>query len=669
MSDVIKAFDLWVELTGVDPNSNSWSSKDWDVRNANEELKRSLELDTSTTLTMLLLDFFVREYLNSRKFTVQSILDDYSVLADYLKKCKTLYAILESEDLMESKNIYKTTVFEALKKYSLTSNPAVVEMAEDYHILAFLRRDALNSMETLSVHQFSQGASGTMKPVYLENIHQFWNINSLIVALSNMTHDGITLNYVEDPHMESSFFAFGIRNGGTITVLTDKPYYVDPNQKYRSRSRATGRSLHDRIARHHFPYSILDIEVDDTQRAYIKTVKSTGIIPYKTEFIPVKKLSELHPDEVIWAIMMFSLIEERFFKNEYKTPLLSYTGEMVANSNKLLEVSRNALVTQGYKPVEVPYLQASDVTTDNVESNYSFKPTHQYDWIEDRYKDEINNDLLNVVGTGRSNFVLAGSVDKELSVSGMGGGILGLESTYFETEEQIQKDHLWTARYNKTVQLQILVDREFKLRKGEILDWYKTRVIENLPILLQGIARGKVIVPSLIKSPETEINWDDDEDWAYTSSGSAMSRNRDGNILRSSYMHNLPHRSHMIETRLFGSNSEYNNATCVVTNTKASILSTLYPVNIESLLVITGCTSVDELPDILRHWRHEPLDDGGNSRLDRLDPMDWLFNNPWQKDLDLRVLIFLSKSGFNKVRKLCGLPFSESLDVENLADY
>jgi hypothetical protein len=664
MNDIIKAFDIWVELTGIDPSSNSWSSRDWDIRKANDELKRSIELDKTYTVTMLMLDYFLRNYLKSKVFSVDSILSDYDALTKYLAKSKELLSILESEDVTEAKQIYRNTVMGALESYDLMHRTDVLELVDNYHALAFLRRDSLDSLETLKVHQFSQGESSGAKPVYYKEICHFWNINSLIVALSNMKHDGISLNFIEDPLISSSFFVFGIRSGGTITVLSDRPDYVDPDQKYRlaSRSRGVARDLYNRVSEHHFPYDILNIEVDDTQRAYVKHSKANGVVPYNTEFIPVKKISDLKPDEILWTLMMFSLIDERFFKHGYKTQSLSYTGEMLVNSSKLLQLSSNSLVLSSYKKIEVPYLTGEDVRTEKVADNYRLKPTGQYDWIEEHYKDQINDDLLNVVGSSGGQLKLMGGDEKELSLV---EGVTSFEPTYFGSEEQIQKDHLWIARFNKTKMLQNLADKEFNEREEEVKLWYKSRVEANLPYLLQAVARRELIIPSLFIDEEAEKGWSTtvigewrdrkNRDQAYIRRSGWTRDNSEGNILDVTGIDSYPSNLYKSFATFRSDQSTHMNVCCLINDTKASLVATFFPVNAECLRVLTGCESIDELPDVLRNWRHIPKDDGGNHLLQRLDPMDWDLDNPWQKKIDFRVATFLSKSGYSKLRNLCGL--------------
>lgn len=668
MDDVVKAFDLWIELTGVDPNAKQWSTRNWDVYQANNALKHSLELDTTCTLTLLLLDYFTEQYLHSRVFSVQSILDDYNALTSYLALSKELIAILKSEHMADVRADYLETIESALDFYGIERTPELTKLLDNFHALAFLRRDALNSLNTLKLNQFAQGSPSGNRPVIYNEIMHFWNINSLVIALSNMSHDGIVLCFIEDPLLTSSFFAFGIRNGGTITVLSDRAEYVDPDQKYRlnARSRGVARDLYNRTMEHHFPYSVIHIEVDETQRAYVRKQKADGLIPYKTEFLPIKRIKDLEPNEIIWTSMMFSLIEEKFFKNDYKAKQLSYTGEMLVNTEKLTQSTQNALVSQTYQPLHLSLLTSEDVTTEKVMDDFEYKPTAQHAYLEKLYEDKIDDRFLNVVGVKNNGETLQMIDSPEENLADQlpipAKSITTLEPTYFGTEEQINRDHRFVARYNKTRMLQQAIDEDFEKRKDEITTWYRQRIEQNFPFLLEAIANNKLIFSHLIPSKEEEekhrvsLFSNRSANRAIIRRGNSQHHRNDGNILLLDY-------SKDAYIGVYKTNFQYHQGVdrykgehkCFIRGTTSSIAASFHPVNAECLRILTGSESIEDLPDVLREWRFEAKDTSANHLLNRVDPMDWLFENPWQDKMDFRIVIHLSKLGYGDIRKEFGL--------------
>ncbi|MCP5904876.1 hypothetical protein NL378_29335, partial [Klebsiella pneumoniae] len=72
---------------------------------------------------------------------------------------------------------------------------------------------------------------------------------------------------------------------------------------------------------------------------------------------------------------------------------------------------------------------------------------------------------------------------------------------------------------------------------------------------------------------------------------------------------------------------------------------------------------VEEMPIYLQHWN--PGDDAyvGNHILQRIDPLEWRLDNPWDQ-LSFHVSIYLSKRGLAQVRK--SLPCPEVEDLSHI---
>lgn len=70
----------------------------------------------------------------------------------------------------------------------------------------------------------------------------------------------------------------------------------------------------------------------------------------------------LKPETVIWILMMFEQIKQKYFIENHKVPELSYTGEMVQVSHALIErPAVKALAVSGYKKLLVKPLTRQDV--------------------------------------------------------------------------------------------------------------------------------------------------------------------------------------------------------------------------------------------------------------------------------------------------------------------
>lgn len=108
--------------------------------------------------------------------------------------------------------------------------------------------------------------------MYSKAVYQFWNVNSLLTAACRMP-SGVSLNLIRDPDYFHSYFAFAIRNGGNLILLSDLPKDHHPLSRYMSRR--PDRAFDERAARNWFPYELLNIKYDEEQgRLYIDNAES-----------------------------------------------------------------------------------------------------------------------------------------------------------------------------------------------------------------------------------------------------------------------------------------------------------------------------------------------------------------------------------------------------------
>jgi hypothetical protein len=275
----------------------------------------------------------------------------------YLTKVKEFRALIKSPELAGIGIQFQQKMERALAHYNVPAEPSP-SSSTDKHNLAFLRRDALRSMDSLRENQFLAGEYDPpeRKPVYNPTVFSYWNMNSCIEHLCHMP-SGISLNLIRDPDELHSYFCFTVRNGGNLIVLSDVPEYAHPLGRYMSRR--PDRRYDERVSKNWFPYELLAIEYDEEGKAYhdkYRETKDKGLVPHNPQHFTLKQISELEPPVIAWTIMMFDLLVERYWKQKPQPLPLSYTAEMIRldDTNRLLGSAASAnLPVIGYQPLSL----------------------------------------------------------------------------------------------------------------------------------------------------------------------------------------------------------------------------------------------------------------------------------------------------------------------------
>jgi hypothetical protein len=502
-------------------------------------------------------------------------------------------------------------------------------------------------MKKLQVHQFTQGNETNSKAVYFKNVYQYWNVNSLIRSIAHSEKSGVSLCLIKDKNASHSYFVFAIRNGGTISLLTDKPQWAHPGQK--DMSRRPGRDFSERISENHFPYSLMNIAYDYRGDAFVLEDK-TSLVPYQAKAIPLKEVKDLEPDEVIWTMMMFELIENKFWKESFRTKELSYTGEMM-HVKEASEELVNALALNSHKAIEAPYITKEDVTTENTKEMWEDKQTAQNEWIEKRYEHLVGDELLNLIDTSdKLKLLPVNSTDIHSMMEMTSTELSNYKNTRekqplvqyealsmleFGTKEELLDDQRWYARYNKAKQLNMFAIKEFEETKEEIKNWYKQAVVNNIDSLLKAVAEGEFVT----------------EGFEYGQSMFETPTITSKNILRN-YLEDDYWVNQDIGVQLWNNKDECNH-TCYLTGNPIFIRARFIPSTPTALAKICGC-EVNNLPEVLQYWTNNEIY-SGNHLLRKVDPMEWVIQNPWRK-LGFDVVIYLSKKGYNQIRKQFNLP-------------
>ncbi len=706
-----RAMTLWFELTKMDPNATSWRGfEQIRLHGVNEELKASMEYDPSMITTYLLLDACSTDYFKQAKVSVADFNDDPDTVFDYMDKVREFQKLIRDPEIVEEANAFIEATRNALTKYDVPAEK-IEAFFENKHDLAFIRRDALKSINRLRVDQFMEGEldpAGTV-PIYNREVFGYWNVNSLINHLCSMP-SGMSLNLIRDPDELHSYFTISVRNGGNLMVLTDIQEYAHPLGRYMSRR--PDRTFEARTVRNWFPYDLLNIKYNDKGEPYHDIHRKSiekGLVPHQTEHFVLTKFSELGVGEVVWATLVFDLIYDKYWKKPFKALPTSYTNEMIRleDQGTLLAAATNAnLLVVGYQPLNLPRLTHEDMRSENLDEKALGRRHKGWEdrygshrWMEDAYGHLVPEEALNLLGVSPdAHHYLAYHPEKEIKHRWKSDGptqivsvndsevkclmhrqrssfdgpfrdldlqknaIYALEKvdgTLFGTREQLDADRKFIARVNYVVGLQREADRAFERDRPEILRWFKEKVEANLDRFL-AFAHYEEVERIRSKYATFGGTWLDGDNADKNTERYTFSTLNDQNRKLKSYEYSrydsdwtLNYSQGWMQTGGF--------YRCYKTGAKSSYQLFIEPGSPADLAWMLDMKPED-LPVFLQHWN--PGDDHyvGNSILDRIDPMEWKLDNPWDK-VSFAVSFFLSKRAVAKIIK--ELPKPEIEDVSH----
>lgn len=673
-----EALELWGELTGVtvdekghaSGSNKSWGS--WRIADTYKGLKEALELDPSEITANLLFRVFIKNWSQEATTTLQDVLDNPDAIAKQIDTVKRLLAIVDRPEIAEARDAFIERLREGLAHYGAAEREDVKALLAKPDVIAILRRDALRSLQNLRVDQFldGQGEDPSVQPIYVESIRQYWNINSFLGAMT-ATPSGVCLAMIRDPFIYDTFFAFAIRNGANLFVLTDVPQHAHPLAS--QMSRRPDKDMDARISRNWYPYELLNVDWDEEGRLTFSQSEETGVAVYDEDGVKTKKIGEIGAHETIWLTMMLDLIVQKFWKQGFKAPQLSYTGEMIRPENEMALLARAAhLPTTNVKTLGLPALTVADIGPDAVHDEKALgkKGGDHNAWLERRYAPALSDAPLNLLGHAGDIYKIAPEDGSAVKVSGKDkeralkpffnsdiaearkvATIEPMRLTAFGTAEQLDADRKFLARATYAKQLQVLANAEFDRRKDEVVRWFEDKVSANRDRLLEAAALGSVWVGRY--RGDAGAPFSDRHGAEYRSSDRPM------NYSRFITSHDLTLPSARVDyADLVSRHAGYSlgryegyggrGEVCAVNDAKASTSVIFSPHNAADIAWLCG-VEVAALPDVLQH--HNVKDDHtGNHLLNRIDPVAWMVRNPWLK-LDLRVKVPLSKSGAKALAK------------------
>lgn len=634
--------ELWIKITGVNPNEKNTHYtihfdgrlSDYDIEKMNGKIQEALGYDDTGLFAEAYLCHYFSEYIKQRGFMLTEYLQNASI-QEYLEDVSRLYAALQKSN---ADRIIADEAKKAMDFYNLKSDElSVFDIAE-------IRTCANNCIEkNLHTLQFSSGQSQKNGFKMSREIRMYKNLNALILSAAKGKVDGVSMAYIRDEkEITHSYFAFVIKNGENLYLLTDKPVFVHPLQS--SYKRCPGRDMSRRIEGNMFPYdTIANIDVSDLWGSgrYGTREKSSNLSTILRDeeeklFETIGSIDDMEQTEAFWFVLMLSLIKEKFYDKVAPQFTLSYTGNQI--KHPAIQATENALIVRS----ALPSLSMDRITFDDIE-NLTFDKYYEEhlksDWnqyLVDRYKDRVGEDVLNILDDESMPLLSAKENPKKKELHPFD------VTNECGTSEELMYRQRWIARYNyaKCIQkhLQDDYDNNFKQIYADIKKRIEARLEDIVIMFLQNkledrtpvghhlfdtIYDGEKIALGKIKSFEK---------WWNDSYCSRSSR----------YMFGLTNR--------YRNKADYR---CAITGDAPGVVLCVEPKTIYALCQICGC-EVKDLPELIQHWdksRHYC----GNELLNNIDPVAFVLEKDPFNEMDFSFTIVLSKKEYLRLCVVAGV--------------
>jgi hypothetical protein len=687
-----EALPLWLKVIGLPADfftkprdSLSMSARKWDLAHETVEFFNCLSLNDDEVTAQMLLVGMVERYTKDTKFSVQSILEEDPKVVAKLQAVRQLLDVLRRPELEAKRSQFSESIRHALSHYGATSREDVQGLLADTARLAVIRRDAFRAAAELRQSQFLQGSAGSaVQPQYNTVIRRWWSVDHMLAAHANIP-EGVSLNLVSTPSKNDTFFCYIVRRGGNLYMLDDGHEYTHPLEGAMSRRGA--RRLEERANKFWFPYEWAEVQLESqSDRAPRQPSNALELLEKTHDFSQViGSLADLPPEEMAWNALVLDLIVGRFWSPSLALPCLplSVTATQALDQNRLLEQAAQEAhlpVVAGALPTLAP-LSLTEVrdqarAEDASEVLGDTETTAHVAWLEDRYADRVQNEVINPTATTAA-LVLGKSASSALTVmddqqaevykdkhpfhdrDGKLVELHAMNRTTFGLPETLEADRRFVARYNYAATLNALAHEEYERRKTEVKEWVDKAYRQRCEFLLS-------LAPAAVQGALSIEDWDPTKKQPEGLEFRAGSVTRE---YRSEKLRALGWTVDMNEYSTLGTTyvptvqepKHRFKPLCHVNKTSASQWLVFRPTNAVELAWLLG-KPVSELPDVLQNLGPYTVR-RGNSILDRIDPLLWALKNPWQK-LNLSVCLGLSKRAVAAFSKAPVPP----LDLTDLQD-
>lgn len=621
--------NIWVKLTNVNPAKEqksytinmSGGLSDFDIKQMNDKIKEALKYDATGVFADAYLSEYFEKFIADKSFSVKEMLANPET-ESFLADARLLQNALAESD---SANMIKSDAEKAMNFYGMSAKE--LSLSDIIEVRTSAER-CMNGK--LSILQFSSGTPSENGFKMSKDIYMYRDLDAMLYCAADNVLDGVSLGYIRNEgNLTDSYFAFIIKNGRNLYLLTDKPKYGHPLMSSYRHSRCPGRDMSRRIEDNMFPYdSVANIDTSDLwgsgRYGTKKTDNKNALEITESPRIKIGTFKNMEKCEAFWAVLMISMIKDKFYK-EVPQYELSYTGSMI-QTNKI-EASEYALTIRNTLPaMKLHDIASIDDTADcGCENEYTV-----LNYIVDRYKDRVDKDLLNVIAD-TDEYAL---IDKKYTYN---DGFLSSDvihpvkafdlSAACGTKEEIEADQKWMARYNYAAQIQKLAEDDYEQHRQSVSLAVGDKIIPRIREICKSFVKGEL------------------SDRARKQTFSIWYNGNTGADYKFGY-NNYSNKSDM---------------KCTFSGKTPSVALVIEPKNVDELAFVCGCKK-EELPEQIQHWKEE-VRYCGNELLNRLDPMSFKISDPFQK-MTFKIVILLSKKEYLSICDEAGVKRDKFWELE-----
>lgn len=641
---VEKVINLWKDTIDkdVDKKKNTFRLG-VDYEHTLYETFKYLDEDPTGLLSCLKLRQAFSEFCNSNSLSVHQLLNGEwdEIKSNMLELKENLHSGVIG-------NIYNSFVdsilrnIKALGKEMSFDDFNKIEKTEDIFTTAISN---FNKSRELNQYKFTEGILKKTKPTIYKKLFRFQSFEQLVDDLKATDMDNFicvalcdrTFNNNDKSDYSESYdssFNIGLKNNGVVYVISDRTIHRTPTGSYMGRN--PGREFWNKVEYSYLPYhkleEIEELTKDDKDKNLLLTYNEAN----QSQPLENNNIVNLFDDVgLIYITTLLTLVYNKYFLYiEEDKVELNFFGKNInllpTSSSKEIVVSNNDL------QLSVP---SNDITYDT--------------YIEtDNYNKIYNN----------------GTFDWLLDIYPLPKQDIKVPTTFIGTKEDAQQNIWWQVRNAQKEHIEKCLKENLSERRDNCCNWLKEQFTKN----------AESIVNYMLTTQEYNMI----DDYGYSHTFSTENQNPDKPFICDLYKNGVDFEcSSLLEvgSNTWGAKVRYNfcpyrdndfscnsilgRVKCHYTNNYIPHLwleddnnNRYYELNLtlRTWADLKKFFKLNELPKDLQRWINLKQRDfkpyTGNSLLDYTDPMNNV-SIPYN-DIDFNVTLYISKSIYNKIKKL-----------------